>query len=70
MLAETSNISERYYPAYKLEFLALKWDVTDQFQEYLYGGNFDVYSDNNPLLYILTSAKLDAIGQHWVAAPL
>ena len=23
---------------------------------------------NNPLTYILTSAKLDAVGQHWVAA--
>ena len=24
--------------------------------------------DNNPLTYILTSAKLDAIGQRWVAS--
>ena len=39
---------ERNYPAYKLEFLALKWAVPDQFHEYLYGGNIDVYSDNNP----------------------
>ena len=27
-----------------------------------------MYMDNNPLTYILTSAKLDAIGQHWVAS--
>ena len=59
--------SEKRYPAHKLEFLALKWAVTDQFHEYLYGGTFDVYTDNNPLTYVLTSAKLDATGQRWIA---
>ena len=29
---------------------------------------FDVYTNNNPLKYILTTAKLDAVGQCWVAA--
>ena len=48
--------------------MALKWSITDRFHEYLYGGTFDVYTDNNPLTYILTSAKLDAIGQRWVAS--
>ena len=42
--------------------------MTDRFHEYLYGGQFDVYTDNNPLTYILTLAKLDATGQHWVAS--
>ena len=60
--------TERNYPAYKLEFLALKWAITDRFHEYLYSGQFDVYTDNNPLTYILTSAKLDATGQRWVAS--
>ena len=32
------------------------------------GGNFDIYNDKNSLMYILTSAKLDAVGQCWVAA--
>ena len=27
-----------------------------------------MYTDNNPLTYILTSAKLDAVGQDWEAA--
>ena len=40
----------------------------DRFHEYLYGGQFDVYTDNNPLTYILTLAKLDAMGQCWVAS--
>ena len=60
--------TERNYPTHKLEFLALKWAVTDRFHEYLYGGQFDVYTDNNLLTYILTSAKLDATGQRWVAS--
>ena len=55
--------TEAKYPAHKLEFLALKWAVTDRFHEYLYGGKFEVYTDNNPLTYILTTAKLDTTGQ-------
>ena len=51
----------------KLEFLALKWSVCDQFRDYLYYAlPFRVYTDNNPLTYILTSAKLNATGLCWV----
>ena len=60
--------SERKYPAHKLEFLALKWSVTDKFHDYLMGTTFEVVTDNNPLTYVLTSAKLDATGHRWVAA--
>ena len=60
--------SESHYPAHKLEFLALKWAVCEKFHEHLYGSKtFEVYTDNNPLTYVLTSAKLDACGQRWVA---
>lgn len=31
---------------------------------YLYGVKFEVTTDNNPLIYILTTAKLDA-AFHW-----
>ena len=35
----------------------------------MYGSTFDVYTDNNPLTYILTTAKLDAATIHcWVAS--
>ena len=61
--SRTLSKSERNYGTHNLEFLALKWAITDRFHEYLYGGTFDVYTDNNPLTYILTTAKLDAIGQ-------
>lgn len=60
--------AERNYPAHKLEFLALKWAITEKFHDYLYGSRFEVLTDNNPLTYVLTSAKLDATGQRWVAA--
>ena len=60
--------SESHYPAHKLEFLALKWAVCEKFHEYLYGSKtFEVCIDNNPLTYVLTSVKLDACGQRWVA---
>ena len=35
--SRTLSKSERNYPAYKLEFLALEWAITVQFHEYLYG---------------------------------
>ena len=60
--------SERNYPVHKLEFLALKWAITVKFHEYLYGSQFKVYTDNNPLTYVLTTAKVDATGHRWVAA--
>ena len=59
--------SERNYATHRLEFLALKWAITEKFKDYLYGGTFEVFTDNNPLTYILTSAKLDATTQRWIA---
>ena len=59
--------AEKNYPAHKLEFLALKWAVTEKFHDYLYGANFEVVTDNNPLTYVFTTAKLDATGQRWLA---
>ncbi len=55
---------ERRYPTHKLEFLALKWAVTDNFFDY--GAKFTFMTDNNPLTYVLTSAKLDAAGHRWL----
>ena len=60
--------AESHYPVHKLEFLALKWAVIKKFHKYLYGLIFDVYTDNNPLTYILTMAKLDATSHCWVAS--
>ncbi|KAL6463768.1 hypothetical protein MHYP_G00281590 [Metynnis hypsauchen] len=60
--------SERNYPVHQLEFLALKWAVVDKFHDYLYGACFTVRTDNNPLTYVLTTAKLNATGHRWLAA--
>ncbi|KAK2918573.1 hypothetical protein Q8A73_002944 [Channa argus] len=60
--------SEKRYPIHQLEFLSLKWAVVDKFHHYLYGAQFTVCTDNNPLTYVLTSAKLNAVGHRWLAA--
>ena len=60
--SQSLSRSERNYSVHKLEFLALKWAITDKFHEYLYGSGFQVYTDNNPLTYVLTMAKLDVTG--------
>lgn len=60
--------AERNYATHKLEFLALKWAVCEKFHDYLYGHDCTVYTDNNPLTYVLTTAKLDATGHRWLAA--
>ena len=59
--------SEKNYPAAKLEFLALKWSVTDPLHDYLYGATFTVVTDNNPLTYVLSKAKLDATCHRWLS---
>ena len=58
---------EAKYHSSKLEFLALKWAITEQFREYLQYRPFTVLMDNNPLTYILTTPNLDALGHRWVA---
>jgi len=65
--------AERNYHLHagKLEFLALKWAVTDHFRDYLYySPKFTVFTDNNPLKCILTSAKLNATGLRWPISTL
>ena len=59
---------EKNYHSSKLEFLALKWAITEQFREYLYYKPFTVRTDNNPLTYILTTPNLDVCGHRWVSS--
>ncbi|KAL0151336.1 hypothetical protein M9458_053330 [Cirrhinus mrigala] len=68
--SRTSTAAEKNYHLHsgKLEFLALKWAITEKFRGYLYyAPTFTVFSDNNPLTYVLTSAKLNATGCRWVS---
>uniref|UniRef100_A0A1A7ZLV7 Gypsy retrotransposon integrase-like protein 1 n=1 Tax=Nothobranchius furzeri TaxID=105023 RepID=A0A1A7ZLV7_NOTFU len=60
--------AEKRYPIHQLEFLSLKWAVVDRFHDYLYGARFTVRTDNNPLTYVLSTAKLNAVGHRLLAA--
>ena len=47
---------------------ALKWAICEHFRDYLYhASDFIVYTDNNPLTYVLTTAKLNASGHRWLS---
>ena len=59
---------EKNYHSTKLEFLVLKWAITEHFKEYLLYQPFIVRTDNNPLTYIMTTPNLDATGHYWVGA--
>ena len=61
------NAEKKYHPT-KLEFLALKWAVTESFREYLaYANHFLVLTDNNPLVYLMQAKKLNAFADRWVS---
>ena len=48
-------------------FLRSNGAITDQFRDYLYyAPEFTVFTDNNPLTYVLTSARLNATGLRWI----
>ena len=49
----------RNYSLAKLELLVLNWAVTEKLWDYLLGSKFMVYTENNPLVYVMES-KLGA----------
>lgn len=55
-------------PTHKLECLALKWAICEHFYNYPYDTEFKVVTNNNLLTYVMTTAKLDAVGHHWLVA--
>ena len=59
---------KKNYHSSKLEFLALKWSVTEHFKEYPDYVPFAIRMDNNLLTYVLTTPNLDATGHKWVGA--
>ena len=66
--SRTLHKAEANYHPTKLEFLALKWSVTEAFREYLaYANDFLVLTDNNPLVYVMQATKLNAFGERWVS---
>ena len=68
--SRTLSPAEKNYHLHsgKLEFLAMKWAICERFQDYLINcPEFDVVTDNNPLTYVLTTARLKATGLRWIA---
>jgi transposase InsO family protein len=60
--------SERNYHSSKLEFIALKWAVTEQFKDYLaYSNHFTIFTDNNPLLFVMKLEKPNSTIQRWIS---
>ena len=56
----------RNYSLAKLELLALKWVMTEQLWEYLFGSKFTVYTDNHLLAYVRES-KLGMAQIRWLS---
>ena len=56
------TLLEKNYHSSKLEFLVLKWSITEHFKEYLAYLPFVVWTHNNPLTCMLTMPNLDAMG--------
>ena len=59
--------NELNYSSYKLEFLSMKWAITEKFRDYLEGTHFVVYTDNNPLTHYRNSQPKSALEQRWIA---
>ena len=57
---------EQNYHFSKLEFLALKCVIAKHFNEYFPWKPFIIWTDNNPLTYIMTMLNLDTMRHHWV----
>ena len=55
------------YSSRRLEFLAIKWAISEKFRSYLIGSEFDIITDHQSLVY-WQNAKLNAIEQRWMAA--
>ena len=47
--------------------MALKWSVCERPSHWLKGHSFTIWTDNNPLTYLLTKPKLDACEIRWVS---
>ena len=61
-----SERSMHNYSSAKLELIVLKWAFTENFHDYLLGLQFQVYMDNNLLVYVQES-KLGASQIQWLS---
>ena len=59
------NQSQTHYSTYKKELFAIVYCLR-KFHSYVYGRQFDLYTDHKPLTFIFTSEKLSVPLQQWL----
>ena len=65
--SRTLVAAENKYYNSKLKFLAIKRVICKHFSDYLYySPHLDVCTNFNKMIYLFTSAKVNATGQPWV----
>ena len=66
--SQSLTIHDHTYHSMKQEFLALRWTIAEQFQEYLLWKPFIFRTNNNLLTYIMITPNFDATLHWWVAS--
>ena len=56
--------SEKNYPAHKLDFLALKWSITEKFHDYLYGAKTEMSIEDDISEQVFVSTSLTSRDWH------
>ena len=62
--SRSNNKAESNYSSYKGECLAVVWAVI-HFRPYLYGTNFTLYTDHQPIKWLMTNDKLTGKLARW-----
>jgi hypothetical protein len=65
MHPEATNKAESNYSSYEGECLAIVW-VVIHFKPYLYGTNFTLYTNHQPIKWLMTKYKLTSKLACWV----
>ena len=66
--SRTLSPAERNCSACRREFLDLKWAVDETFRDCLYGSRFHAITDINPLMHLVTAAKLSPTDHCWLSS--
>ena len=66
--SRTLSKSEKSYNAHKFNFWPSNGQSLIDSMNTFYGGDFEVFTNNNPLTCLLTTVKVDAMGQTWVVS--
>jgi hypothetical protein len=62
--SRSNNKADNNYSSYKGECLVVVWAII-HFRPYLYGTNFTLYTDHQPIKWLMTNDKLTGKLAHW-----